>query len=221
MPSRVDSLEQDIDLMISQSLSPEAQSQLIADFARETLVEAEKTNEAALGTVPPHQTFVDGREGADENSVGPSGVIVYEFDIVLELFAWIDQQLIEHSPIGSGTDPHPGRYQRSHLFFADSEAADPLDPPPVAAEYIFVNDQPYARKIEAAEAVYESVAALAQRRFGNIAKITFGWRSLNGGAVGDWAAKSNSKAFASRHHREGKGASQWLTRQPSIVITVR
>lgn len=221
MASRVDPIGEDISLLISQELSPAAQSQVLADFARQTLADAEATNKAALGIVPPHQTFVDGVAGANESSVRSTGTIVYEFDIILELFAWIDDQLIQHSPVGSGNDPHPGLYKRSHMFFADDVETDPLAPPPNAAQYVFVNDQPYSRKIETAEGVYESVAALAQRRFGNIAKISFGWRSLNGGAVGDWAAKSSSKAFASRNHRHGKGADQWLTRQPSIVITVK
>lgn len=219
--SRVEPLEQDIDLLIRQDLSPQAQSAVLASFARETLADVEESNEAVLGHVPPHETFVDGQIGADESSVRPNGTIVYEFDIILDLFAWINDQLIQHSPVGSGKDPHPGLYKRSHLFLADSVEADPLAPPPGATEYVFVNEQPYARKLETADAVYETVAALAQRRYGNIAKISFGWRSLSNGAIGAYAASSTGSASAARHHREGKGAAEWLTRQPSIVIAVR
>jgi hypothetical protein len=221
MASRVEPLEQDIGLLIRRDLSPQAQSEVLAAFARETLGDAQEANQAALGHPSPHETFVDGLAGANEDSVRPNGTIVYEFDLILDLFAWIDDQLIQHSPVGSGSDPHPGLYKRSHLFFADDVEADPLTPPPGAAQYVFVNEQPYARKLETADAVYETVAAMAQRRYGNIAKIAFGWRSLANGAVGAYAASPSAIASASRHHREGKGAAEWLTRQPSIVITVR
>lgn len=218
--SRIDPIEQDIALLIRQDLSPEAQSAVLAAYARETLAEVQAANEAVLGHVSPHHTYVDGREGASEDRVRPAGIIVYEFDLMLELFVWIDDQLRQHSPVGSGRDKHPGLYKSSHLFFADDQPAEPLSPPAGAQQFVFVNDQPYARKIEAAEGVYEAVAAMAQRRFGNIAKIAFGWRSLKGGAVGEWAGRDSAKRHAAAHRRQSD-AGEWLTRQPSIVITVR
>ena len=58
-----------------------------------------------------------------------------------------------------------------------------------AEEYVFINTQPYARKIEgtggrrmapqAPDGVYQAVATLAQRRFGNIARITFSLPNCN------------------------------------------
>jgi len=54
---------------------------------------------------------------------------------------------------------------------------------------VFLNIQPYARKIErgqssqAPDGVYQAVATLAQRRFGNVAKITFSYRTAIGGAI--------------------------------------
>ena len=66
---------------------------------------------------------------------------------------------------------------------------------------MFLNTQPYARKIEgdlsrepsskqAPEGVYEAVATLAQRRFGNVAMIRFSYRTpidgaIAGGRMGD------------------------------------
>jgi hypothetical protein len=208
--SRIDPLDKDIDLLIRQDLSPAAQSAILADFARETLAEAEATNEAALGHPTPHETFVDGVPGASEDRVRPAGSIVYTFDLVDDLFAWIDEQLRQHSPVGSGKDPHPGLYQRSHIFYADGTEADPLKPPPGIKEGVYVNAMPYARKIEAGESpqqpdgVYEVVARLASRRFGNLARIVFDYRTAIGGSIVT-GLKGNKSAG----------------RNPAIIVTVR
>ncbi len=210
MIDRLDPLERDIAVLIDQDLSPAAQSATLAAFARETLVEAEALDEAALGHAVAHQTFVDGREGAPEESVTPTGTIVYEFDLIEEVFAWIDDQLIRHSPQGSGRDPHPGLYARSHVFYADDAESDPLAPPPTIRVGTFVNSLPYARKIESGESpqfpdgVYEVVTALAARRFGNIARIQFAWRTAAEGSVVT-GLKGNKSAG----------------RNPAIIVTVK
>lgn len=187
MLSRIDPIEKDIELLIQQDLSPEAQSKAFAAFARETVAEAEQINEAALGRPVAYRTFVDGSEGADEGTVSPTGTIAYEFELVSEVFGWIAEELDRHSPVGSKGDKHPGLYKRSHQFFADGVEADAYAPPPSIEQGIFVNALPYARRIEAGlspqqpEGVYEVVAALASRRFGNIAKIQTSWRAIAGG----------------------------------------
>lgn len=211
MPSRIDPLEQDINLLIRQDLSPQAQSAAFADFARETRDEAVATNEAALGAPVEYETFVDGREGASEDSVRPNGVIVYDFvGLASGIFAWISEQLDQHSPIGSGKDPHPGLYEHSHIFYADDVEADPLKPPPGIMVGSFVSAVPYARKIEAGESpqdpdgVYEVVAHLASQRFGNIAKIVFDYRTAVGGSVVG-----------------GLAGNKPAGRNPAIIVTVK
>lgn len=186
MLSRIEPISRDVDLLISETLSPAAQSQMLAEFARETLAEVEVTNEAAIGEPVTHETFVDGRIGAVEESVRPGGTIVYEFNLIGEVFAYIDEQLRLHSPVGKADDKHPGLYARSHVFYADDVEADPLKPPPNIKVGTFTSNLPYARKIEAGESpqqpdgVYEVVTALASRRFGNIAKVQFGYRTAEG-----------------------------------------
>lgn len=210
MATRFTPLARDIDLLIRQDLSPEAQSATLAAFARETLAEVEAGNEAALGHATPHQTYVDGRAGASESTVRPDGTIVYEFDLLTDLFAWIDEQLREHSPVGKGKDKHPGLYQRSHIFYADDVEADPLNPPAGIKVGTFVDAQPYSRKIEdgqspqAPDGVYEVVTALASRRFGNIARVQFGYRTAVGGSVVKGLAGNKSAG-----------------RNPAIIVTVR
>lgn len=177
---KVEPLEKDIELTFKKNLSPQARSHILAEFARETLAEAEQINTEALGHLPPHETFVDGMPGASEDRVRPDGTIIYEFNILEDLFAWIGEQLVTHSPVLTG------RYAASHKFFADGVEVDPGAPAPAASQYQFVNSQPYARKIEhglspqAPDGVYQGVAALASRRFGNVAKIRFTYLSEAG-----------------------------------------
>jgi hypothetical protein len=190
--ARVEPLERDIALLFPGDFSPEARSQALAEFAREALADAQQSNARALGRTPPHETFVDGTPGGNEDAVRPDGTIAYEFELFDEALAWIGEQLVIHSPVKTG------RYQRSHVVLADGEQVLVGEMLPPAREYVFVNVQPYARRIEhgyskqAPEGVYQGVAVMASRRFGNLARISFTYRSVVG-----------------------------LGRQPAIVLTVR
>ncbi|MBX3546899.1 hypothetical protein [Chelatococcus sp.] len=194
---KVDPIDRDIALALSSSVGPEARSKIIADFAREELAKAQVQNKQALGHETPHTAFVDGQEGAPLDSVKPDGRIVFEFDLVNEIFAWIGEQLVLHSPVLTG------RYRGSHKFYADGVEIEPGLNVPDAQEYAFVNIQPYARKIErgfseqAPDGVFEAVAALANARFGNMARIRFSYRTVAG------STKDPD------------------TRQPAVIITLR
>lgn len=205
----------DRDLIIRLVGSPEERTAEFAAFARETLAEAEEVNRQVLGHVPPHRTIVDGREGASEDQVRPDGVIVYEFELISDALIWIGEQLELHSPVKSG------RYQKSHVLFADGEEVPHGADVPPAAEYVFANVQPYSRKLEKLDGIYEGVAAIASGRFGNQAKISFRYFSVPGGAVGAYAETASAKALADRHSRRGNRASDWLTRQPAIMVQPR
>jgi hypothetical protein len=181
LTARVQPIVQDVDLMMREDIGPKAGSALLAAFALETIEDAKQQNKQALGVVPPYDVYVDGNEGAPLTSVKPDGVIRAEFHLFGEVLAWIATQLQTHSPVLTG------RYARSHELFADGVQTDDPNNPPPADEYVFLNIQPYARKIErgkssqAPDGVYQAVATLAQRRFGNIAKITFSYRTVMGG----------------------------------------
>lgn len=179
--ARVPAISRDIELMIADTLSPGAQSKFLADFAREKLEEAQSENRAALGRVPDHQTFVDGQRRDDLESVRPNGVIAFEFELLEQLLAWIGEQLVLHSPVLTG------KYANSHVVFVDGVEAAPGAVPVDGEEWAFINTVPYARKIErglspqAPDGVYEAVAAIASRRFGNLARIRYTFRSITGG----------------------------------------
>ena len=180
--TRIEPIARDIALLIGDDLSAEAQSRMLAEFAEDEIAEAERTNLLALGGQVDKEVFVDGRKGAALASVRPDGVIVAEFDLVHDVVEWIGQQLVLTSPRLSGD------YAKSHVLFADGVENKVGGSVPPASEYIFVNTQPYARKIEAGlssqapDGVYQSVAVVAARRFGNVARVRFTYRSITAGS---------------------------------------
>lgn len=228
--TKIEPIERSVMLAIREGEPAADRGRRLAGYARQALAEAQEINRRATGRVPPHETFVDGRQGAPLDTVKPDGVIVFEFDLLNDLFEWIGDMLVRHSPVRDGD------YAGSHLFFADGVAVDPGADIPAADEYVFLNAQPYARKIErglspqAPDGVYESVALMARRRFGNLASIKFSFRSFQGGAVmpyvptGTAMMRNRTKRgrfTATPQPMADARAREHTTRQPAIVIAVR
>lgn len=182
--TKIEPLDRDIQLILKETLSPEARSAMLAEFAQEAIGEAEEINRQVMGRVPRKTVSVDGRPGAELSTVKPDGVIVAEFELVTDALAWIGEQLVLHSPVLTG------RFQDSHVLFLDGVQFDPahkLIPP--FKEAVFLNIQPYARKIErglsqqAPDGVYQVVATLARSRFSNSVKVDFSYRTAIGGSI--------------------------------------
>ena len=206
---RITPIRRDLDVMFKQGIGDKAQSAILAAFALEKIEEAKAQNKQALGVVPPYKIYVDGRQGAPLESVKPNGVIRVEFQLVNEALAWIFEQLQKHSPVLTG------RYANSHELFADGIQVDNPNMAPPAEEYVFLNTQPYARKIEgdlsrepsskqAPEGVYEAVATLAQAKFSRIGKIRFSYRTPIGGQIAG-----------------GRVGDRSTRRTPAIIVTLR
>ncbi len=198
-------IDKDISILVSEATSPAERSRIFAQFAREQIAEASQTNTRILGRVPRSTTYVDGREGAALETVKPDGIIFTEFEIIDNTLKYIADQLEAHSPVLTG------RYQKSHTLIADGVEVDPHGVIPSADEYVFINTQPYARKIErgfssqSPEGVYQVVAALAQRRISNnVAKITYSFRTVIGGRI-----------------IGGKAGDRSAQRNPAIVVRIR
>lgn len=175
----VDPAFSDISVLLT-DLAPEARSKALAEFAQEVIAETDAQNDAALGYDVQYETLVDGRKTQDLASVrADGGVIVADWDLSVGVFQWVADQLKFLSPRLTG------RYEASHDFYADDQPADPSKPPP-AESYVFINAQPYARKIErglsnkAPDGVYQVVATQAARQFGNLAIIRFTYRNAPG-----------------------------------------
>jgi hypothetical protein len=233
---RLHAFSRDLKLLVERNLAPASRQKLIAEAARRALGQAQDQNARALGgEVPPHETFVDGRPGADLESVNPDrGEILFKFELASDIFQWIDEQLIIHSPVGD--TPKSPEYNKSHVFFVDGEQADPAGG--AAGEtFVFLNTTPYARKIERGlsdqtpDGVYEVVAVMAARRYGNIARITFGYRSFQAGTIvynpGKFDLRKRLADQQGLTEAEAKAAASRIikaerdSRQPAIIITIR
>lgn len=181
LKTRVDPIDRDIELMLSEELSEKAQSRVFAEFAGAQIADARNTNRQILGRLPRETVTVDGRQGAPLDTVRPDGVIIAEFQLFDDVLIWIADQLEKHSPIKTG------RFRKNNTLFADGIETQVGSKLPDAEEFVFTNTLPYTRKIErgqssqAPDGVFQVVATLAQRRFGNVAKVTFSYRTALGG----------------------------------------
>jgi hypothetical protein len=187
--TKIEPLGKELSILIDDTLSPRAQSEAFAGFARSELREAQTINGRALGRVPAHKTWVDGRAEAPLETVKPDGGrIVFRFEIVADVLIFVAATLREKSPVGP---PAGGHYRDSHQLFADGVLVPggPQAAPP-AALYVFLNPTPYSRKIEAGlmkmavpgtDHVYEQTRQIAASRFGNVATIRFTYQAAAGG----------------------------------------
>lgn len=222
--TRIQPLNRDFELALQADLDPSRRSAQFARFAEEEIEKAAQENRQVFGRDVEKRVFVDGREGVSLESVSPTGTITARFELIEDVLSWIAEQLVKGSPV------RRGRYVRSHIMLADGMEVVQGTPIPDAKLYSFVNTQPYARKIEgtggrppqsrqAAQGVYEVVAALANQRFGNIARVTYGWQSLSSiasSALETWAGNTSHR----RVDRSQRAADreEWLRRQPTIFV---
>lgn len=217
--TRIQTFDGALDLMIDETLSPEAYSQEFGKAARKIIQEQDAENDAAFGRDVQYETFVDGK--ASMRLERAQNRIVAEWDLLEPMLLEVRKWLKERSPVLYRN------YRESIQLFADDDPVAIGPNMPSASEYYFAATVPYARKIErglssqAPEGVFQAVTSIAAKRFGNIARIKFGHRSLKGGAVGNWAARSALRSQASIRNRSGARRQEWLTRQPAIIIRVR
>lgn len=219
--SRVQTMERDVELLIDDTLSPEARSESFGRAARKLISSQDDVNDAHLGRDVQYTTYVDGRETPLLETA--KRVVVAEWDLLETVFQDILDLLLEEAPVLTGA------YASSITLFADGIPVAPslVAGVPEASEYYFAATVPYARKIErgqsrwAPDGVFQGVAALAQKRFGNIARVRYGFRSIRGGAIGAWAATTRLQARSRSLNVAGPRRQEWLTRQPAIVVRPR
>lgn len=202
--TRVEPIERDIALILNEDLSPKARSKVLAQFAREAIDEASAQNRSVLGRVPPYRVIVDGHHAAALESVQPDGVIVAEWDLIDDTLIYIAELIERLSPERSG------QFKRNNVIFADGTAIEIGGNIPQAEEYVFMNLTPYARKVErglskqAPDGVYQIAATMAKQRFGNVARISFSYRTaISGSIIGGRAGNTSSE------------------RNPAIIVKLR
>lgn len=221
--ARVGNFARDVRLIIDKNLSPQARQKIAADAARNIFSEAQASNARVFGQSPPSKQIVDGRIGAPLESVNPDrGKIVFEFALVGPVLEWIGEQLVLNSPVLTG------RYRDSHVLLADGVEVDVEsgEKAPPAAQYAFVSTVPYARKIEhglsdqAPDGVFEVVADMAKRRFGNIASIKYSLLGVTGGGtmIEQWASHHSAKEEGTAKQRRQYDRD---IRNPAIIVGTR
>lgn len=215
-----------VDVFLSRALSPEAQSAALARVARAGVADL-----VASGRAPPrYRTFVDGREGRDESTVRPDGVIAYVFDRMPEIAAFALAFLRERSPVGGGEDGH---YRDSFWFgldgrFVPAERFNPKTMGPVS-EVIIGNTRPFNRKVDVQTVgrrtlrfsvpagLYDDAAAAVRGRFGNSVTAK---RVYNMRFPGQYRLQQTQFRTGTRSHNVRRWAGT-LVESPAIVITAR
>jgi hypothetical protein len=169
-----------INLLISQRLSPAARSKKFAEFAKAGIAEADAFNGKAMGRPVSRTVAVDGRAGASIDSVKPEGLIVAQWDVGTPAIIWIWNALRDRSPFLTG------KYRRGHKLLADGAELLFGAIVPIARAYLFVNAEPYSHKIEVGKTesgrdfeiivpnrIYERVAREADSMFGKFLIIEY------------------------------------------------
>jgi hypothetical protein len=216
---------QELQVIVSNMLSPQERSEAVAKFARGQIADADSTNTMVLGRLPVKKVTVDGRLNGALESVNPDdGFIVAEWELTTSVLQWIGKTLIERSPVVSG------KYRDSHTLFADGTEVLLTDKIPPANEYTFLNPLPYARKIEIGKTkegrafvvqvpnmIYERTAEDAKARFGNAAVIKFVYAAPIGGRIMPYVPVNKASSASTR----SKAAHERQLRVPAITVTLR
>lgn len=129
--------ERIITLQLAKVRPPEVQ-RIHAEIARKGLA---KHLQSIQGGKPHVTVYVDGREGASEDTVKAYGVIRYEFTRLAEIAAFALKRAQELSPVDSGA------YKSSWFVMAAGRQVSP-EAIPNGVELVLTNDQPYHRKLE-------------------------------------------------------------------------
>jgi len=192
--------------------SPQTRAQAFARMAAASIADIDASNDAALGRDVAYRTFVDGHATPNLRVATQNSVIVARWELGAGVIAYIADLLSKAGPALTGA------YRRSMRIYADGVEIDDQDKAIGAREVLFLSTVPYARKIErglegyAPGHVYEAVAAMANARFSNIARIKFTFAEPEGPApaLDAWAARSG-RARRGRRDRRAR-------RQPAILV---
>lgn len=165
------------------------------EATQRALVETAKREHAKIMGADPKpgafRRWVDGREGAAEETVKDFGVIQYEYERLDMVAQFALETLFDLSPVLSGD------YRNSHTMFIRGRAVKNLRRRRPGEEIYISSFLPYSRVIEngsmkmrvpGTDQVYAQASWIVHRRFGNIANVGWTWIGIadgraNGGAI--------------------------------------
>lgn len=190
-------------------------------LTQQQIAETAKAQNAAIVGDMPHPLnvvrHVDGVLGAAESTVKPDGVIVYDYGRLDQVADFALDTVRQLSPVDSGD------YVRSHVLMLNGQVVVDFSTWKPGDRITISNPLAYVRKIEIGKKgyrahahVYEKAEQIVSRRFGNVARVIFDFERAPDGAIFDWAKKSS---MSHREHASTASREQWLTNQPTLVIT--
>jgi hypothetical protein len=146
---------------------------------------AKREHAKVMETPPKPVSFdrrVDGHLNAPEESVKSNGVIVYSYQRLDVIVQYAMDVLFDKSPVLTGV------YRNNHTLLINGAPARNLAEYSPGDEITIANPVPYARKIEVGsmqmtvpgtDHVYQQAAQLVKARYGNMARISFTFRSIS------------------------------------------
>ncbi len=140
--SNAQTFRESIRVFVDRNLSPQAQSQRLAAYAKGWLGEAVRDGRFS----PSHRRWVDGREGAIEEQVRPNGVILYRADQLASAVPFGLAFLQRRAPSDTGAYRR-GFYVGVNGRFVPASQFRP-ELVPAGAEIVIGNVQPYSRKLD-------------------------------------------------------------------------
>lgn len=183
-----------------------------AEQAKAALVRVAKREHARIMSTDPKPArftrWVDGRQGAAEETVKPTGVIRYRYHRLEEIVQVAMETLFDLSPVESG------EYRMAHTIFVDGVASRNLSAWDGQSPVVILNPLPYSRKIEigkmkmrvpGTDHVYEQAEIVLRNRFNNQASVVFTFRGYVAGGIA--GAKGGGNKAGNRY--------------PALVITPR
>lgn len=220
----------------TEGLEPQEINKALAIFAKKSLGEVISSGQASSR----YERYVNGRQGAAEESVSAPGPIIYEFSLWEPIITFALTELRKRSPVKSG------RFRNSFIVLANQQMVVDYDDIAPGAEVIITNFQPYIRKAEGGllgtkrYAIFDGTKRALARTFGssnrNAAPFSFEtkWLDVKSGVHAgmpyilktggrEIAAKQNSKSSAFRagratlSRRKDRAAGMPIT-YPSVVI---
>lgn len=153
--------------------------------------------------------------------------IVYKYTMSMQpLVTFALETLKANSPVGSGSDKHPGLYRDNHMVFIDGHVVKDVSGWRPGQQINISNPVPYSRKIEAGRMkmsvpanVYERSAAIVAAIYGNSASVKFVFMPVSFGDNQAWASFSRMQRTGRK--LSTKARADWLVRQPALEIRAR
>ena len=213
---RISTFAKDLQLATA-GIAPENIGKELAAFARSELANAIQEGEGS----ERYERYVNGRLGAQEETVVPPGPILYVLHWWREIVEFALQTAVERSPEKSGD------YKKSWFIMTPGGGVKSFDDIPINSTVVLTNNRPYARKIDVGHmrmtvppGIVEDVRRAVMARFGNfvIAKRTM--IPLPGGYVLKGHFRRGYRPFARTKLRPDTMAGAQMT-YPALVLSMK